>query len=113
MNSHAVSIVDRGQGPQLSTSRVTVQDLVPFFQEGCSDQEIRRWIPSLTLQEISVAEAYYREHKMELDKESARIREQSAQNDNPAWVKKLLADASNERRAILERLHHGVNGEAE
>ncbi len=27
-----IEIVDRGRGPQLSTSRITVQDLVPYFQ---------------------------------------------------------------------------------
>lgn len=27
-----IQIVDRGRGLQLSTSRVTVQDLVPYFQ---------------------------------------------------------------------------------
>lgn len=31
-----VVIVDRGRGPQLSTSRITVQDLFPYFQLGYS-----------------------------------------------------------------------------
>jgi hypothetical protein len=29
--SKTTEIVDRGRGPQLSTSRITVQDLVPYF----------------------------------------------------------------------------------
>jgi hypothetical protein len=37
-----IEIVDRGRGPQLSTSRVTVQDLVPYFQDACSHEEISR-----------------------------------------------------------------------
>ena len=36
MTTKSIEIVDRGRGLQLSTSRVTVQDLVPYFQEGCS-----------------------------------------------------------------------------
>jgi hypothetical protein len=54
--SSAIQIVNRGRGLQLSTSRVTVQDLVPYFQEGCSYDEIIRWIPTLTHDEIAVVE---------------------------------------------------------
>ena len=35
-----ITLVDRGRGLQLSTSRITVHDLVPYFQEGCSHDEI-------------------------------------------------------------------------
>src|SRR5437762_820617 len=69
-----IEIVDRGRGLQFSTSRVTVQDLVPYFQDSCSDEEIIRWIPTLTHEEIAVIERYYREHQPELDEEDVRIR---------------------------------------
>ena len=46
MTTETIAIVDHGRGLQLSTSRVTVQDLVPYFQEGCSNEEIIRWIPT-------------------------------------------------------------------
>jgi Protein of unknown function (DUF433) len=62
-----ICLVERGRGLQLSTSRITVQDLVPYFQEGRSYDEIIRWIPSLTHEEIGVVERYYRQHKDELD----------------------------------------------
>ncbi len=62
-----ISLVDRGRGLQLSTSRITVHDLVPYFQTGCSHEEIIRWMPSLTLEEIQVVEQYYEQHKDELD----------------------------------------------
>jgi hypothetical protein len=70
----SVEIVDRGRGLQLSTSRVTVLDLVPYFQRGCSFDEITRWIPSLSHQEIAVVERYYRDHKDELDDQDRRLR---------------------------------------
>jgi hypothetical protein len=34
MNNKTIELVNRGRGLQLSTSRVTVQDLVPYFQDG-------------------------------------------------------------------------------
>jgi uncharacterized protein (DUF433 family) len=74
-----IEIVDRGRGLQLSTSRVTVQDLVPYFQEGCSYEEIMRWIPTLTREEIAAVEHYYLEHKEALEEEDRCIRERTAE----------------------------------
>lgn len=69
-----IALVDRGRGLQLSTSRITVHDLVPYFQSGCSEDEIIRWIPSLSRDEIRVIERYYRQHKDELDEYEHRVR---------------------------------------
>lgn len=113
MNTETIRIVDRGRGLQLSTSRITVQDLVPYFQEGCSPEEIICWVPTLTAAEIAVVDRYYREHQAALDEEDRLIRERSAQNKNPAWVEKVLAEARAERLAITERLRRQANGEAQ
>jgi uncharacterized protein (DUF433 family) len=72
--TQGITLVDRGRGLQLSTSRITVQDLVPYFQEGCSYEEILRWLPTLSREEIAVVEAYYRAHKEELDEEDRQLR---------------------------------------
>jgi len=69
-----ITLVDRGRGLQLSTNRITVHDLVPYFQDGCSHDEIIRWIPSLTHEEIRIVERYYRQHQDELDEYERRIR---------------------------------------
>jgi len=53
-----ITLVDRGRGLQLSTSRITVHDLVPYFQDRCSYDEITRWLPSLTHEEIAIIERY-------------------------------------------------------
>jgi hypothetical protein len=72
--STTIEIVDRGRGLQLSTSRITVQDLVPYFQRGESYEEIMRWIPVLTREEIAVVDRYYQAHQRELDEEDRCIR---------------------------------------
>src|SRR5947209_12183968 len=111
METKTIQIMDRGRGPQLSTSRVTVQDLVPYFQEGCSYQEIIRWIPTLSAEEIAVVEKYYREHQAELDEEDRLIRQQNAERKNPPNVEKILAESHAERLALMERLRRqGSNG---
>jgi uncharacterized protein (DUF433 family) len=89
-----IEIVDHGRGLQLSTSRITVQDLVPYFREGCSHGEIIRWIPTLTAKEIEVVERYYREHRAELDEEDRQIRAYV-----PTWTSKCGSNAFVFRRS--------------
>jgi hypothetical protein len=67
MKTETIQIVDLGRGAQLSTSRITVLDLIPYFQRGCTYAEITRWIPSLADEEIAAVERYYLEHKEECD----------------------------------------------
>jgi hypothetical protein len=74
-----ITLVDRGRGLQLSTSRITVHDLVPYFQEVCSYDEIIRWLPSLTHKEIGIVDRYYREHKGQLDAYESRVRAHRAE----------------------------------
>jgi len=80
-----------------------VQDLVPYFQEGHSYDEIIRWIPTLSPDEIAVVESYYREHKDELDKQDRLIRERGDQRKNPDWVEQIAADARAKRRALMDK----------
>jgi Protein of unknown function (DUF433) len=74
-----ITLVDRGRGLQLSTSRITVHDLVPYLQDGCSDDEFIRWIPNLTHEEIRIVERFYRQHKDELDEYDSRVQAHRAE----------------------------------
>jgi uncharacterized protein (DUF433 family) len=108
-----ITLIDRGRGLQLSTSRVRVQDLVPYFQEGCSTEEILRWMPTLGKEEIAVVEHYYHAHREELDKEARLIQERNDLRTNPEWVEKVLTEARAQRGAIMERLREEkANGDA-
>jgi uncharacterized protein (DUF433 family) len=100
--SQPITIIDRGRGPQLSTSRITVQDLVPYFQDNCSADEIIRWIPVLTPEEVAVAERYYRENQAVLDEQDRRIRERTAQRRNPPEVEAILRRGAEKMAALRE-----------
>jgi hypothetical protein len=99
-----ITIVNLGRGPQLSTSRITVQDLVPYVQEGCSHEEIMRWIPCLTDAEIGVIERFIQEHWDEVMEEDRRLEERSAMQRNSPEVERILREARVERLAIMQRL---------
>ena len=75
MNIETLQIVDRGRGPQLSTSRITVLDLVPYFQAACPFEEILRWLPTLSMDELVVAQKYYIEHREALDEKDRQVRQ--------------------------------------
>ena len=97
-----IHIVDRGRGLQLSTSRITVRDLVPYFQEGYSHDEIIRLIPALTHEEIAVVESFYRQHQKELDEEDRIIRERIAQRRNPPDMEEVLRRGGEKMAALRE-----------
>ncbi len=116
MNATEIAIVDRGRGLQLSTSRITVQDLVPYLQTGCSYDEILRWIPSLTHDEIAVVEHYYREHQSEMDDQDRRIKERSEermrlQRLRFPGVEGTREDRLERLRSLLHRNRQEANGE--
>lgn len=111
-----ITLVDRGRGLQLSTSRITVHDLVPYFQDGCSYDEIIRWLPGLTHEEIAIVDRYYEQHRDELDEYERRIRAHRAERVRsqrlrfPEWEggrQERLA----EHRRLLQRRHRESNGE--
>jgi hypothetical protein len=108
-----ITLVNRGRGLQLSTHRVRVQDLVPYFIDGCSHEEIIRWIPTLSEEEIVVVEEYYRAHEVELIAEHHLIEERNAARKNPEWVEKILKEARIKRLAIMKELElKKANGDA-
>lgn len=100
--SEEVTLVDRGRGLQLSNNRITVANLVPYFRRGVSYDEIMHAMPSLTPAAIALVEAYYREHKEELDERDRKIDEDWAER---ARLQRLrfsrLEGTPEERRAQL------------
>ena len=81
-----IAIIDKGRGPQLSTSRITVQDLVPYLQLNYGYDEILEIMPSLSVAEIQAVERYVEEHWEEVMEEDRRIRERNAAHRNPPQV---------------------------
>jgi uncharacterized protein (DUF433 family) len=84
--SKKIEIVDRGRGPQLSTSRITVQDVVPCLQRNCTPEEIMELIPVLTLEEIQVIQQYVRDNYDEVMEQDRRIRARTANRVTPPEI---------------------------
>ena len=111
-----IALVDHGRGLQLSTSRITVHDLVPYFQVGCSYDEIIRWLPSLTREEIAVVERHYRQHREELDEYERRVRAYRAEQARSQRLRFSGEEESRRERLarlrqLLQQRHRESNGE--
>jgi uncharacterized protein (DUF433 family) len=96
--SSDIHIIDRGRGPQLSTSRITVQDLVPYFQAKFSYEQIMQIMPVLTVEDIQTVEQYVQENYEAVMEQDRRIRERTAARQKPAAVEEA------ERIERLQRL---------
>ena len=104
--TETITLVDRGRGLQLSTSRITVLDLVPYFQQGSSYEEIMRWLPTLNVDEIALVEAYYRAHQSEFDEKDQRARayrEEQIHRQNLRFPKPFSPNASSRHTTVLMR----------
>ena len=111
-----ITLIDRGRGLQLSTSRITVHDLVPYFQGGCSYDEIIHWIPSLTHDEIALVEHHYRQHKDELDDYERRVQAYRAEQIRLQRLRFPEREGSpddrlTELKQLLQQRRRGKNGD--
>ena len=103
MNPH-VQIVEGGRGPQLSTSRITVQDLVPYFQRHCSYEEIMAVMPVLTVSDIQAVERYVQEHYQEVMQVDRQIRERNAARVTPPEIEQIRLRGRARLLALREEL---------
>lgn len=108
--SAEITIVDRGRGPQLSTSRITVQDLVPYFQLKYGYDDIIQIMPTLSIAEIQAVERYVEEHHDEVMEEDRRIRERNATCRNPPHVEEIFR-RTREKWPALEAVYRKYNRE--
>lgn len=103
MKTQTIEIVDLGRGPQLPTKRITVQDLLPYCREGASNDEIRRWIPSLTDEEIAALRDYVSEHYEEIAQAEKDIKayHDRMRTAQPTWTHATDELTIEQRKALL------------
>jgi len=98
-----IEIVDRGRGPQLSTSRITVQDLVPYLQQDCSDDQIVAIMPTLTAAEIQVIRQYVSDNYDTVMEQDRRIRERNASRITPPEIEEIRKKGRTKVQLLMEQ----------
>jgi uncharacterized protein (DUF433 family) len=88
------TIIDRGRGPEVAGTRITVYDVLDYIEEGWPRKEIARLF-HLSASQLDVAAYYLEVHRDEVMKEYHRILERCARGNPPELQAKL--DAGHER----------------
>lgn len=99
-----IEIVDRGRGPQLSTHRVTVQDVLPYVREGSTNDQIREEVAELSDEEIDALRGYIQDNYQEVADLERRIAERNSKRKNPPHIQKMLEEGVKELRNLMERI---------
>lgn len=105
-----IQIVDRGRGPQLSTSRITVQDLVPYLKQKYTYEQLQEIMPVLTVPEIQTVEQYIRDNYEAVMEQDRRIRARAAARQQPPEVEEAEDQA---RRQRLENARQRIRQQAQ
>jgi len=110
------SIIDRGRGPEIAGSRITVYDVLAETRAGVPVEQLaREW--SLSVEQIEFALRYIDEHREEVEREWAEIQARHARERQEVEAKYgHLLRAAHEKlmraKAEFDRKRAGGNGHA-
>jgi uncharacterized protein (DUF433 family) len=79
---HAGTIIDRGRGPEIVGTRITIYDIMDFLKHGCSVDDIARdlWIEP---EKVIAAIDYIESHREQSEREYALILERVSRPNPP------------------------------
>jgi uncharacterized protein (DUF433 family) len=93
-------IINRGRGPEIAGTRVTVYRVMDFLRDGSSEARIAKEL-ELTPDDVRAAMEYIDQHRAEVEEEYAKILAR-VQQGNPAWVEAEAAGSLAELRRRIE-----------
>ena len=82
------TIHDRGRGPEIEGTRITVYDVMDYYLDGWTASRIAAWL-SQTTPDIEAAIEYIDAHRDEVDVEYRKIVERS-ERGNPPEVRAII-----------------------
>jgi hypothetical protein len=107
----AAQIIDRGRGPEISGTRITVFDIMDYTEGDPWDEVRLAELFSLTVEEVRVARDYIVSHRDEImpiyEEGLAR-----AARGNPPEIEARLAESHRRLMALRDALSSRKNGHA-
>lgn len=85
-----IEIIERGRGPEISGTRVTVYLIWEFYRGGSTRDDIALAV-GLSSRQVQAAIDYIETHRDEVEREYAKI-EARIQQGNPHWVEERLKE---------------------
>lgn len=99
----ASQIINRGRGPEIEGTRVTVYRVLDFVREGIAPESISHEL-DLTKEQVALALDYIATHQAEVDAEYELILHRVNQ-PNPAWVDAGRALTADELQTRIRSAH--------
>ena len=97
MSAH---IIDRGRGPEIAGTRITVYDVIDYLEEGWNSDQIAG-VFRLPLEDVDVALHYIEEHKEEVMTAYQQI---LARHRNARYLPEVEAKLAQNRQKLQQRL---------
>jgi uncharacterized protein (DUF433 family) len=98
-------IHDRGRGPEIKGTRITVYDILDYHRNG-RDPEFIAHLLRLTVEQVLVATRYIEEHKEEVLAAYQEMLDLAARGNPPhvrAWLEEAHKKLMAKKRALGER----------
>jgi uncharacterized protein (DUF433 family) len=104
------TIIDRGRGPEIAGTRITVYTILDYLQAGWHHTAIAALF-RISSEEVRAAVQYIEEHKEDVLRENQKILDRIAQGNPPELQAKL--DESHARFVELMKHRRAANGNGE
>ena len=88
---HKPNIHDRGRGPEIEGTRITVYDVMDYYLDGWPAGRIANWLSQRT-DDIQAAIDYIEAHRAEVDEEYRKIVERSERGNPPEVQARIEAN---------------------
>jgi uncharacterized protein (DUF433 family) len=105
------AIINRGRGPEIAGSRITVYDVLAETEAGATPEELACWY-ELDVEQIRLALRYIDEHREEVEREWAAIEARNARG-NPPHVQTAIDETHARLAPVWEELRQGNRGPLE
>ncbi len=105
-------IHDRGRGPEIKGTRITVYDILDFILESWHRDQIATWF-RLSSDQVQAAIDYFRAHKIEVLKDYVEILERCARGNPPELQAKLDKSHGKARELMQEIREARARSDAE
>jgi uncharacterized protein (DUF433 family) len=103
-------IIERGRGPEIKGTRITVYSILDYLLEGWHAERIAAWF-DVSSGQVEAAIEYIREHTIEVLKDYIQILERAARGNPPELQVEL--DASHKKFLELVEQVRQIKGRAE
>jgi uncharacterized protein (DUF433 family) len=100
------AIIDRGRGPEIAGTRITVYDVWDYLKEGCHHTDIAMML-RISSAQVQAAIQYIEQHKSEVLAEYQKMLGREAQG-NPPEIQAKLQSSHAKLQALLA--HHRSSG---